>query len=49
MGGWDGYDLNDVFAAQVDRLISADRQDDGSANKADSIQYPTHRFTGPPL
>ena len=37
MGGFDGNDLNKVLAAQVDRLISADRQDDGSANKADSV------------
>ena len=37
MGGFDGIRLNKVLAAQVDKLISADRQDDGSANKADSI------------
>ncbi len=37
MGGFDGNDLNKVLAAQVDRLISADRQDDGSANKTDSV------------
>ncbi len=37
MGGWDGDVLNKVLAAQVDKLISADRQDDGSANKADSV------------
>ncbi|XP_064384283.1 serine/threonine-protein kinase WNK1-like [Halichondria panicea] len=37
MGGYDGNYLNKVCAAQVDKLISADRQDDGSANKADSI------------
>ncbi len=36
-GGFDGNGLNKVLAAQVDRLISADRQDDGSANKADSV------------
>ena len=33
----DDKNLNKVCAAQVDKLISADRQDDGSANKADSI------------
>ncbi len=37
MGGCDGNDLNKVCAAQVDKLISADRHDDGSANKADSV------------
>ena len=37
MGGYDGNYLNKVCAAQVDKLISADRQDDGSANKANSI------------
>ena len=37
MGGLDGNYLNKVCAAQVDKLISADRQDDGSANKADSV------------
>ena len=37
MGGYGGKILNKVFAAQVDKLISADRQDDGSANKADSV------------
>ena len=37
MGGFDNNHLNKVCAAQVDKLISADRQDDGSANKADSI------------
>ncbi len=37
MGGYDGKNLNKVCAAQVDKLISADRQDDGSANKADSV------------
>ncbi len=37
MGGCDGNHLNKVCAAQVDKLISADRQDDGSANKADSV------------
>ncbi len=37
MGGFDGNRLNKVCAAQVDRLVSADRQDDGSANKADSV------------
>ncbi|XP_064385456.1 serine/threonine-protein kinase Wnk-like [Halichondria panicea] len=37
MGGHDGKNLNKVCAAQVDKLISADRQDDGSANKADSV------------
>ncbi len=37
MGGCDGNDLNKVCAAQVDKLISADRQDDGRANKADSV------------
>ncbi len=36
-GGFDDDHLNKVLAAQVDNLISADRQDDGSANKADSI------------
>ena len=37
MGGLDGKNLNKVCAAQVDKLISADRQDDGSANKVDSV------------
>ena len=37
MGGYDDKNLNKVCAAQVDELISADRQDDGSANKADSV------------
>ena len=37
MGGYAGNNLNKVCAAQVDKLISTDRQDDGSANKADSI------------
>ncbi len=37
MGGSDGNQLNKVCAAQVDKLISADRQNDGSANKADSL------------
>ena len=37
MGGYDGNQLNKVCAARVDKLISADRQDDGSANKADSV------------
>ena len=37
MGGYDDKNLNKVCAAQVDKLISADRQDDGSANKADSV------------
>ncbi len=37
MGGYDGKIINKVCAAQVDRLISADRQDDGSANKAVSV------------
>ena len=37
MGGSDGNFLNKVCAAQVDKFISADRQDDGSANKADSV------------
>ena len=37
MGGFDGKNLNKVCAAQVNKLISTDRQDDGSANKADSI------------
>ncbi len=37
MGGLDGNYLNKVCAAQVDKLISADRQDDGSANKANSV------------
>ena len=37
MGGFDGNNLNKVCAAQVDKLISADRQDNGSANKADSV------------
>ena len=37
MGGFDRKNLNKVLAAQVDKLISADRQDDGSANKADSV------------
>ncbi len=32
MGGFDGNDLNKVLAAQVNKLISADRQDDGSAD-----------------
>ncbi len=37
MGGYDLNNLSKVCAAQVDKLISADRQDDGSANKADSV------------
>ncbi len=37
MGGYNGKNLNKVCAAQVYKLISADRQDDGSANKADSV------------
>ena len=37
MGGHDGKNLNKVYAAQVDKLISTDRQNDGSANKADSV------------
>ena len=37
MGGFDGNNLSKVCAAQVDKLISADRQDDKSANKADSV------------
>ena len=37
MGGSDGKNLNKVCAAQVDKLISANQQDDGSANKADSV------------
>ncbi|XP_064384393.1 kelch-like protein 4 [Halichondria panicea] len=37
MGGINSDSLNKVCAAQVDKLISADRQDDGSANKADSV------------
>ena len=37
MGGFDGKNLNKVCAAQVNKLISTDRQDDGSANKADSV------------
>ncbi|XP_064385614.1 uncharacterized protein LOC135334389 isoform X2 [Halichondria panicea] len=37
MGGYHGNYINKVLAAQVDKLISADRQDDASANKADSI------------
>ena len=37
MGGSDRKNLNKVCAAQVDKLISADRQDDGSANKTDSL------------
>ena len=37
MGGHDGKNLNKVCAAQVDKLISTDRQNDGSANKADSV------------
>ena len=37
MGGYHGNYINKVLAAQVDKLISADRQDDGSANKADSV------------
>ena len=37
MGGFDGNNLNKVCTAQVDKLISADRQDDGSSNKADSV------------
>ena len=37
MGGYGDNDLNKVCAAQVDKLISANRQDDGSANKADFI------------
>ncbi len=34
IGGYDDINLNKLCAAQVDKLISADRQDDGSANKA---------------
>ncbi len=37
MGESDGKNLNKVCAAQVDKFISADRQDDGSANKTDSL------------
>ena len=37
MGGSDGNRLNKVCAAQIDKLITADRQDDGNANKADSV------------
>ncbi len=37
MWGFDGPNLKKVCAAQVDKLISADRQDDGSANKVDSV------------
>ncbi len=37
VGGYDCNYLNKVCAAQVDKLISADRQDNGSANKADSV------------
>ena len=37
MGGYDDNYINKVCAAQVNKLISADRQDDGSANKADSV------------
>ncbi len=37
MGGYDFNNLNKVCAAQVDKLISADRQDNGSANKADFV------------
>ncbi len=37
MGGFDDNHLNKVCAAQVDKLISADRQDDGVANKTDSV------------
>ncbi len=37
MGGSDGKNLNKVLATQVDKLISIHRQDDGSANKADSV------------
>ncbi len=37
MGGYDSNHLNKVLAAQVDKVISADRQDDGIANKADSV------------
>ncbi len=37
IGGFDSKNLNTVLAAQVDKLISADRQDDGSASKADSV------------
>ncbi len=37
MGGYDGNQLKKVCAAQVDKLISTDRQDDGSANKANSV------------
>ena len=36
MGGSGSKHLNNVFAARVDNLISADRQD-GSANKTDSV------------
>ncbi len=37
MGGYDLNDLNKVCAVQVDKLVSANRQDDGSANKVDSV------------
>ncbi len=32
VGGFDGNNLNSVYAAQVDSLTSSDRQDDGSAD-----------------
>ncbi len=37
MGGSAVNHLNKVCAAQVDKLISADHQDDGSAKKSDSV------------
>ncbi len=37
LGGSDNNNLNEVCAAQVDKLISVDRQHDGSVNKADSV------------
>ncbi len=32
VGGWDGNDINTVYASQVDSLTSVDRQDDGSVD-----------------
>ncbi len=48
MGGFDDNPLNKVCAAQFDKLMSANRQDDGSVNKADSVwntisNTPSHR------
>ncbi len=39
MGGFELNNRNNAFAAQVDKLISADRLDDGSAKKVDSVWH----------